>query len=347
MKVGIITLPFGPNYGWALQSWALYYAVKKLGHTPIVINRRWSSGKGTLLTKIKRFLYYKFLCPRISRFIDREISNRTQMVRDSASTTRVTEEFGAVIAGSDQIWRMENTRLAGFDFFLDFVKNDNIRRISFAASFGRDEWSGTAEEAQIVAKLLQKFDYISVREDTGVNICNELFGVNAEHVLDPTLLHDANEYNKLLPPPRPQNELVTYILDSTATKRELISSIVRENRLITTNLYPRRTPTYYKSVYYWLRKIRDAKYVIVDSFHGMVFCIIFHKQFVVFANRKRGLTRFTSLLSQLGLLHCMVDDYSKDVVLSILNKPIDYKDVDDKLKYLRQRSCNFLIKSLS
>lgn len=347
MKVGIITLPFGPNYGWALQSWALYHAVEKLGHSPIVINRRWSSGASSLKIKVKRWLYYSVICPRIKRFSDKEISNRTVMCRDSASTTEATIAMDAVIAGSDQIWRMENTRLAGFDFFLDFVKNDNIRRISYAASFGRDEWSGTVEEANVVRNLLHKFNYVSVREDTGVEICNNLFGVNAEHVLDPTLLFTAKEYNRLLPTEKKEKTFVTYILDSTIEKRELVNKIANVEGLKVINLYPKKTPTYYKSVYYWLKKIRDARYVVVDSFHGMVFCIIFHKQFAVLANKKRGLTRFTSLLSQLGLSNKMTTDFSKENVMKVLNARIDYNDVDEKLNYLRVKSFDFLKSALS
>lgn len=342
MKIGIITLPFGANYGWALQRWAIYHTIEKLGHQPTIINRRWTTSDTSIINSLKRFVYYNIICPRFKRFVDKETPSVTPITRTPEETFEVSKHLDAVIVGSDQVWRIENTRLAGLDFFLDFLKDSLIKRLSYAASFGKDTWQGTEDETIKVKNLLQKFDAISVREDSGVDLCNNLFGVEASHVLDPTLLLTADDYNQLLSKPKSRQELVTYILDSTEEKRNTVSEIAKQCNLKEVNLYPSRSFTFYKSVYTWLEKIRDARYVVVDSFHGMVFCILFHKQFAVLANSKRGLTRFTSLLGMLGLGSCMTTNFSISSVYSVLQNPIDYASVEERLNSERALSLEFL-----
>lgn len=346
MKVGILTLPFEANYGWAVQMWALYHTVEKLGHQPVIINRRWSPVSTGFVSNIKRFAYYNILCPRFKRFVVNEMLNQTAIVRTPQATSEVTIDHDAVIVGSDQVWRIENTRMAGFDFFMDFLGERPIKRISYAASFGKDTWQGTEEETKRVNQLLKRFDAISVREDTGVTLCKDLFEVSATHVLDSTLLLDASEYNKILCNPYERKELVTYILDASQEKTHLLTTIAKRHEIKLINLYPKSVYCYYKSVYTWLERIRDAKYVIVDSFHGMVFCILFSKQFAVLANAKRGLTRFTSLLGLLGLDDRLTTSFDVDIVDQILQTPIDYKIVQKKIAEARKDSMAFLKKSL-
>mgnify|MGYP003292794855 FL=1 len=347
MKVGILSLPFEPNYGWAVQLWALYHTIEQLGHEPVIIDRRWNATQSGLLYNIKRFIYYKGICGRFSSFLNNEIASKTPVVRDSETMTQISSDLDAIVVGSDQVWRIEHTRGADLNFFFDFVKEDTVKRISYAASFGKDTWQGTPEETARVKELLAKFSTITVREDTGVALCKELFDANATNVLDPTLLLTKGDYNSVLSTPRLQSILTTYILDSTEEKTNTINKISKDKNLNVTSLFPKKRVTYYKSVYYWLETIRDAKYVIVDSFHGMVFSIIFHKNFAVMANSKRGLTRFTSLLSQLGLEDRLTSDYSYESINRILTTEIDYNLVDCKLNEMRSYSLAILKDSLS
>lgn len=347
MKVGILTLPYEPNYGWAIQLWALYHCVEQLGHNPIVVDRRWNVTQKGIVFNIKRFIYYHLICGRFSRFIDKEIHHKTHEIRTSQAMSEVTDNIDAIVVGSDQVWRIENTRGVELNFFLDFIKNNSIRRISYAASFGKDTWQGSEDETIRIKELLSRFDVISVREQSGISLCEDLFGVNAVNVVDPTLLLDAEEYNRILSRPKKKKQLTTYILDSTIEKTETIKQMAENQKVQVVSLYPKNRVTYYHSVYYWLENIRDAEYVLVDSFHGMVFSIVFHKNFVVMANSKRGLTRFTSLLSQLGLEDRLTKDFSYNSVISIFSNKIDYKQVEEKLHKLRDFSMNILKDSLS
>lgn len=347
MKVGILSLPFEPNYGWAVQLWALYHTIEQLGHEPVILDRRWNQTQSGLLYNMKRFIYYNVICRRFSTFIYNEITNITPVVRDSANMTQLSNALDAVVVGSDQVWRIENTRGADLNFFLDFVISESVKRISYAASFGKDTWQGTSEETALVKQLLAKFSTITVRENTGVTLCKELFDANATNVLDPTLLLNSRDYNSVLSAPRNKSNLTTYILDATTEKTITINKISENKKLNVVSLYPKKRVTYYKSVYYWLESIRDAKYVIVDSFHGMVFSIIFHKNFAVMANSKRGMTRFTSLLSQLGLENRLTNDYSYESINKILSTEIDYEQVERNLQELRSYSLSILRDSLS
>lgn len=346
MKVGILTLPYEPNYGWAVQLWALYTSIEKLGHNPVVINRRWNTSQKGLLYKTKRFLYYKGICRRFSRFLDNEIINITREIRNNDSMTKLAAELDAVVVGSDQVWRIENTRGANLNFFLDFIPDNSTKRISYAASFGKDTWQGSPAETEQVSKLLSKFDSITVREDSGVTLCNELFHVNAIHVVDPTLLLTKEDYNSILSKPKKKSQITTYILDSTDEKRNAIFNFSEISNVNVVPLYSPKRITYYHSVYYWLENIRDAKYVIVDSFHGMVLSIVFRKNFVVLANAQRGLTRFTSLLSQLGLEDRLTNEFTCENIMKILSNEIDYFQVESKLKRMREFSLNILKESL-
>ena len=346
MKVGILTLPYGPNYGWAVQLWALYTSIEKLGHNSVVIDRRWNTSQKSVLYKTKRFLYYKGICRRFSRFLDNEIINITREIRDSNTMTKLAAELDAVVVGSDQVWRIENTRGANLNFFLDFIPDNSTKRISYAASFGKDTWQGSPAETEQVSKLLLKFDSITVREDSGVSLCKELFNVNAIHVVDPTLLLTQEDYNLILSSPQKKSQITTYILDSTTEKRDAIFKFSKVTNINVVPLYSPKKITYYQSVYYWLENIRDAEYVIADSFHGMVFSIIFQKNFVVLANMQRGLTRFTSLLSQLGLEDRLTNEFTCENIMKILSNKIDYSQVESKLNTMRYFSLNILKESL-
>ena len=348
-KVGILTLPSAHNYGWALQLWALYTFLELQGYDPIVIDRRWNNDNRGLIYCIKRFLYKYLLCYSFTSFIKRNF-NKTNEIRDSKKLKDLN--LDVYIVGSDQIWRIEHTRGAELNFFLDFLEDDETPiRISYAASFGTDQWKGTNIETKQVAKLLKKFDLISVREDSGVELCKNIFNIsNAYCVLDPTLLIKPEKYNDLIKINHNTKKdfLVTYLLDFNKEKEFFVDRFSEYVGLNTIHLYSKKNTPYciYGSISNWLQKIHDAKYVIVDSFHGMCFAIIFKKNFIVIANEKRGLTRFTSLLSKLNLKDRIIyhpTSFSFDLLL----KSIDYDDVYKRLEQHQLYSKNLLLNVLN
>lgn len=353
MKIGVITLPFNANYGWMLQAYAMQQALINMGHDAILISRRWNltEQSDSLAARILRPLYYNICCGKLFSFYKRHIKS-TRIYRSSEDLKNVISEYGldAVIVGSDQVWRIENTRGVGYNFFLDFANDGRTKKVSFAASFGNDTWAGTTEDDDVIKQLLKDFSGISVREESGIEICRKHFESESTCVLDPTFLLHSSDYDKVLPNKNKYagtHLLSTYILDPTPEKDAFIEKIATDKRLHIDNLFVRSRGRFkmYKSMENWLLKIRNADFVVVDSFHGMVFCIIFKKQFIVIANKHRGNTRFVNVLSKLNLQNRLVYNLDQDV--QSLYSEIDYAQLDELLNRERTESLKFLKQSLS
>ena len=378
MYIGILTQPLHNNYGGLLQNYALQQVLNRLGHTTETIDHDSRvSPIRTLASRGKRFVCHAVMPKRYPKprylptetelntirkntnyFIDTYI-RRTQPVRSSKGFLSIAQEKGydAYVVGSDQCWR---PRYSVFPkaMFLDFVKDrQDIRRIAYAASFGIDKWGLTERKTLDYKRLASLFDLVTVREDTGVRLCKDHLGVEATHVLDPTMLLDQGDYEKLVikeKEPGYSGTLYHYILDPSDYKHQLINWIAKENDLKPFTVMPRyqqeiRTRSdiknhiddcIYASVTAWLRGFMDARMVIVDSFHGAVFSIIFNKPFWVFANSARGNTRFNSLLSMFHLEERLLTIGNTNV--NDWNRPIDWYSVNQILQKEKHRSLQLL-----
>lgn len=272
-------------------------------------------------------------------FVNNHI-DKTSIVHSYSKEIINKELFDAVITGSDQVWRPIYNRYIE-DMYLNFVP-DNVKKIAYAASFGVDSWEYNDKQTKRCAKQAKRLDAISVREATGVELCRTHLGVNAEHVLDPTILSGAEAYKPLLKENTEQQDyLFAYILDITPEKQAYLESMAKSKGL---NLIIRGADkNAILSVEDWLSMIANSSLVITDSFHGTVFSILFHREFYSIVNIARGGTRFASLLSPMGLGHRM-GDVSK--LQSLEPSPIDWIQVDHILDKQRQDSMNFLTNAL-
>ena len=348
-KIGIITLPFEPNYGWILQLWALNHFLCANGYDTEVLDRRWNEEKAKYSKNLIRWIYYNICCRDFNKFFNTKLCVSDTFRSSSKLSNYVnSNKFEAVVFGSDQIWRIENVRDANLDFFGEFIKNSSVKSIAYSASFGTDNWKGTKEDTLFVSKLLQGFSSVSVREDSGVEMCNRIFHINAKLTVDPTLLLKKSDYDILVNTKKGCDKIVTYILDSNHKKDLLINKICEYLHSERSELYVKGKSKFhlYKPISTWISSIKNAKFVVVDSFHGMVFSIIFHKQFLVICNNNRGKTRFTSLLSLLHLESRLVTEnyiFNPD----FFDSYIDYSNVEKTLTELRVQSADYLLKSLS
>lgn len=344
MRVGIYTLPLNYNYGGILQAYALQTTLEKMDHEPILLNRPfvrdinlWEHPRELvrrIIRKIKnpgtRILeekYEKKVFPIITqntnKFVNRYLKVINLNEADlSSKNENIKTSFDAIVVGSDQIWRAPFLRTSSnrYHSFLDFTEGWNIRRISYAASFGTDKWEYSSEETMKLRRLVSNFDAVSVRENSGVKLCQKYLDVQATHVLDPTLLLNKNEYLKLIGgnDDEPQKgKMMVYILDSSEYKDKLINRFGKILSLqpIKTNSYADDVELSVKEriqppIEQWLRGFRDAEFVITDSFHACVFSIIFGKPFIVIGNKNRGMSRYESLLNNLGLQDRLItEDY--------------------------------------
>ncbi len=357
MKIGIVTQPLIANYGGFLQAWALQEQLRKMGHEPITIDylpeatpwyillRSWVKTLVLLCIGRKRPFMKRQSAERINMFdkFVRKNMSLTQRVR--RYKPELVDEYGfeAVITGSDQVWRPRYNRFLQ-DMFLRFVRKPGVKKIAYAASFGVDYWEYSSRQTKTCAHLAEKLNAISVRENSGIALCKDYLGVDAIEVLDPTLLHTAEDYEKLCAeiPRATEAYLASYVLDLTPEKHVFIENIAREKGLSVRIFSADRDAKL--SMEEWLTSYRDASYVITDSFHGTVFSIIFHKPFMAILNNRRGADRFISLLKPLGLESRLISDiFSYHKALEGL---IDYEKVELKLSEKREESLFYLIEGL-
>lgn len=266
--------------------------------------------------------------------------------------------FDAVIVGSDQIWRDDYAfNSFGYNLFLDFI-HDQTLRIAYAPSLGKESWNAPAEVEQKVKVLLQKFDAISVREDTSIDILKSKFGVDSTLVIDPTMLLTADEYRQKLGITNISKKpyIAAYILDYDTAEKNVLAKIskalnqpvrriaVKKSKNKIQTFYQRFMPM--KKVTEWVRNIAYANYVITNSFHGMVFSVIFRKQFLVFMNSERGAARFKSFLKMFGLEGRLVD-IDDEKYLERIHQDINYSgEVELKIEEWINWSKEYLHKSL-
>lgn len=382
MKIGILTQSLQANYGGLLQNYALQQVLLRAGHEVETID--WTPSnkslryrlyriKCTILSLLfpKKYLKLRYqptdeekkvIQQHTNHFISTYIHHtKTIMFKDGFSRQAKVGKYDAYVVGSDQVWRPRyNAFLTSM--FLDFAKEEKSKRIAYAASFGTDQWEFTQEMTSICAPLAQKFDFVSVREDSGVKLCKDQLGVDAVHVLDPTLLLTKEDYIHLIEAekePKAKGTLFNYILDPDTVKSAFINRVAKERGLKSFQVLPKcqaetRTKDNVKNhiedcvfpgVTTWLRAFMDAEMTIVDSFHGMVFSIIFNKPFWAIGNVSRGMSRFTSLLKMFHLEDRLLDaDHLDDVDFS---KPIDWTKVNGILEEKREECRNLLYKTLS
>ena len=273
----------------------------------------------------------------INRYIKRRIVDDFSELKES--------DFDAIVVGSDQIWRPKYFKDNIGNAYLKFAEGWNIKRIAYAASFGTNKWEYTEAQTKECARLLKQFDAVSVREASGVDLCRKHFGVEARHVLDPTMLLSAEDYIRLFETagtPKSPGTLLCYILDETPEKTAWINQIAKERNLvpfrINSKVEDRTAPIAERiqpPVEQWLRGFHDAEFVVTDSFHACVFSILFHKPFFVVGNKGRGLSRFTSLLDTFSLEDRLI---STTLKTDSLETAIQWNSIDTMLDALRQKS---------
>ncbi len=373
-KIGLLNFHYSDhNYGAVLQAAALADVVSRIGysveHIDFIPNKM--AQKKTLRqlliavlaalgvkSLIKRMLGKKeYIKPTVTGgevfeiFRDVWVARSQQTYTASQQLNTVGTTYSAVVVGSDQVWRPNmfvNKHQDVDAYFLSFLP-DSVTRVSYAASFGVDKWEDTSDSilSDRVRKAMTKFNAISVREQTGVAICRDHFGVTAQHVLDPTLLSGVEFFERVIAKAgvSKQNENVVYYkLDVDTTFISAIKHIGDILQVPTEDIYYQMSEAGYRyiPVADWLAKIRDSKFVVTDSFHCVCLAILFNKEFICFANKDRGLARLQSLLASLGIDGRLCDEQQSLSSFFAECKPIEYHNVNTKLAELRIGSLAFL-----
>lgn len=363
MKIGILTLPFNNNYGGYLQAYALMTVLKGMGHDVELIYRK--HNRRPLHLRIEYFIkaVIKRLLGRkqegwipnqekelraqgsaLIPFLDNMISPKTKPLY---STKELAEEcrgkYDAIVVGSDQIWRPDYVPNIE-NFYLDFTKDENVLKIAYAASFGERYPQYTPIEIVQCGKLIAGFDAVGLREDSGKEVINDFQWkccAEPQVVLDPTMLLDKTHYELFIQQKDIHlNYVLSYILDENEQTQKITETITSEFGLTEKKIFNRKKRSNMLSMEDWLTAIHDASFVVTDSFHGTVFCILFNVPFAVCVNKDRGAERFYTLLSHFDLKDRIISSIESGP--EIFQTAIDWKLVNKKLVAKREESMKLL-----
>lgn len=365
MRIAILTLPLRLNYGGILQTYALQTVLTRMGHdVKVVYNSPYRNErlfiqiyhalrhivgkyllhryKGPVFETVAYNNYYRKTGVYIQFFIDKYI--HTYLSINDMDINKASD-FDAVVVGSDQVWR---PCYAGKieRYFLDFARDWNIRKIAYAASFGVDDWELSEAQTIYCGQLIHLFRAVSVRENVGMSLCKRYFNVEPKWVLNPTMLLNTCDYDKLQINSiyGSRGMLFSYLLDKNDICLSLSKFISKKKNMECMSLLgdPNcdMSCSVRPSVGQWLSYFKNSSFVFTDSFHGCVFSIIYNKPFVVYSNAKRGESRLTSLLSLFNLQGRVVNSIGR--VENVIDEPIDWISVNRIRKENIEYSMSFL-----
>lgn len=381
MKIGVITFWWTKdNYGQILQILALQKCLKAMGHEafliryhapsdiiPIKKHRKlidyfnikkiMSSVRRRIIGKKKAYLQTQYEVKDNLRSFDlfckNEIEVSSEIYYSIDELKRDPPLADAYIVGSDQVWNFPNVQISLNNikaYFLDFGELD-VKRISYAASFSRDNFSD--QYKSVVAPLIARFNGISVRETSGVHVCQTIGQEGAKLVLDPTLLILKEQWSKYIKSVEQEKKYCfLYLLgNKTDLKMQHIDKYVRDQhfdlRYVASQGRFDNYQKFYPSIYEWLGFISNSEVMITNSFHGLVFAILFNKPFIALplvGDFYKGMnTRVQSLLEMLGLENRMCNSSKME---EVINQKIDWDRVNTLLKKERIKSMQFLTESL-
>lgn len=362
MKVGLITLHNVKNYGSVLQTYATQKIFKNLGCEIDVINysRKELMDENLLENRIntskifsKNFLTrivgrillgdsVKKQCKVFNEFLNNNI-NLTQRYNSFEELEKNVPEADIYCTGSDQVWNSDWNKGIQKAFFLEFV--DNKPKISYASSFGKSELD--PDEVEITREMLKKYKHISVREKSAVKIIHDLGIQNVEHVLDPTLMLDKEEWSKLGTEIKHKGKyILVYQLNTKnpefdayvkGLSKKKKMPIIRVSNVIY-QVFKYGKFAYCPTVNEFLTYFLNAEYIVTDSFHATGFSINFNKKFVSIFPKKFS-TRLQSILELTGLESRRVKDFND---FSIIDEEIDYERVNKIIEKEREKSMNYL-----
>ena len=348
MKIALLTIWHEKNYGAELQAYATIRALQQLGHEVELIDIRLSDcHRPNLNGRIGNWVSYfgpanrKFNC-FWSKFFP--TTRRYHSVNELKENPPQADVY---MVGSDQVWNPDLTGDFAKMFFLDFG-SDTVRRVSYASSFGTDTWNATYLTKD-VKRLLDRFNSLSCREESGIGLLKDVFGVQATMTVDPTLLFD--HYQELTGELAPKNTLVYYPLTSdlelTSFAKYVASNLGLDlvNNMQSSFVFGKITWDRV-GIEDWVRNIAEAQFVITRSFHGLVFSILYRKPFAIIVNRNNRATRILNLLEQLGLEERYYNSIDICYESHPWSVPIDYDAVHARLKSLRQSSFKYLMSAL-
>lgn len=337
MKVGIITISSAHNYGCMLQAWGLQEYINKLGYEVEIINlrldcidrlyqplnyykgyanaKRFRKLRGALWLKLrKKGIHVNRKYKKFEFFIANQLhTTKCYHSYQELVDSKVGEHYDILITGSDQVWNGAITGGLNRAFFLNFTKKP-VRKISFASSIGKTSLKDYEEE--FFAHYLKNFDAIAVREESARTMLTPLTKTPIDVVVDPTLLLEVSDYEKLKKTPnKKKGYIFVHVINADHQVRPIAEKLSKLTGLPV--LHNRQDKRYSNElgqfddagVEEFLGLVENASYVVTNSFHATVFAIIYRKKFFTIPHEKYP-ERMVHLLNTLELSNYLVKDAS-------------------------------------
>ncbi len=322
-KVYIQNFWYVNNYGACLTAFALYKILEQLDYDVNLID----------VSSLGQSINYAF-----EKFI-KKYCKTTNRVKFLSDIKNINDKNAIYITGSDQVFR-PHLVLDNLKYFLFDYVNPCAKKVSFSASFGVDKEKFINEtDSKIIEKMklsLNSFDFVSVREKSGVDICKDLFDVGAEWIIDPVFILDKKSFENLT------NEV------SRDFKNKIVSCMFdkKNNQLdkFLEKKYSSKVVELWESgftIEEWIAAIKNCKFLVTNSFHATCFAIIFNKPFICLAKDKGASSRFESLFDMLNIkdesVNLIDEIYERDCLFKI-----DYAKVNTRIAEESKKGLDFL-----
>lgn len=352
MKIGILTFHWATNYGAILQAKSLQIYLLNLGHDVEIINYK---PEGTdynfiylikhprFFFKLKSFVLKCIKEHKLSLYRKSNLRITEKRYYNSNELKGVDDDYDVIISGSDQVLRPDFT--VGGDgkgkptsaYFLDFVSGDT-KRIGYAVSYGCVDYP--IEERSFAKKWINNFDFLGVREQSGIEISRLLGYKNMiQLVPDPTVLIGRELFIKTsnIKVNKKEDNVCVYTLRNPV--------VVHYNNVV--YMDDTHWPA---SMERWIENIANASFFVTNSFHGMVVSLYFHTPFAILLECGKGAgmnDRFYTLLNYLGISDRIIPNNDNIVIDNIRANPIEWGTIDKRMAELRRMGEEFISLSLS
>ncbi len=380
-KLGICICYQHRNYGSQLQSYATTVELKKRGIDFEIIRYKKKVTPALLIKSLPRLLNPVFISDRVlvrykknlmlqlkpelkqqnstrnsclAKFSKERFTKLSPVYYGYDELKKASAKYDGVMVGSDQLWAPGGITS---NFYNLMFADEGTLKLSYAASFGVSQIEPKLHE--LYNKFLSRMDFISVRENSGKKLVEELSSNTAEVVVDPVLLLDGDEWLEEIPNEKKYDEpyIFAYFLGTSAEYRKAVTEFAKKKglKIVTSH----HMDSYNKvdegfgdyapfdvGPAEFVNLIRNAEYVFTDSFHGSVFSMLYKKQFMVF-NRYSD----ASISSKNSRIDSFCENYDlKDRRfngnIDAVDNEIDYDSVLKKAQEHRKQSKAFLDKAL-
>lgn len=363
-KVGIITFHNSYNCGSMLESFAIHHYLLKRGIDNEMIHFS-NEGQQRLYDIYERNHNVKDLVKNIILFPHRKRLKYNNLCyqkfqeenfKMTKSYSKMSElddrDYSVVVAGSDQIW---NVTIVDFDdaYFLPWVKK--AKKVAYAPSFGARNILKYSKNPEKYKNYINCFDALSIREKNGQKWLKELTGKDVDVLIDPTLLLDKKDYDRIVDKDYevPDNYIFFYCPTFDKDICKFVKQVADNYQLPVITWSSKKffihnikkygfTLAEYESPAVYLKLIKHATLVFTTSFHGTIFSSIYKRKFFTIKNGDMfgEDDRVLTLLESLGLMEQLID-YSYDENFDYLQE-VNYKEYDRNLKTLQKKAKKFI-----